>query len=400
MSKDISVLLVGIGGYGNNYVKAMLEDGEIHRAKLVGVVDPYPENSKYFETLKEKKVPIFSRMEDFYASNTADLTVISSPIQFHCRQTCMALNNGSNVLCEKPAAATVQEVQEMIETRNKTKLIVAIGFQWSYDPAVQSFKNDINIGILGKPKRFKTIVLWPRDTNYYKRGWAGRIRDNEGNWVLDSVANNATAHFLHNMLFVLGKELDQSAKPIEIIAELYRANDIENFDTSIMRILTEDRVELLYYASHAVKDTLGPRFIYEFENAIVAYCEPEITESINNLVAVLPDGKIKEYGSPDHGSIQKLWIVIDAIRGNGTIPCTIETAMSHTLCINGAQESMPCIINFPPELIRKEKEPELIWVDGLEDVLKECYGKGELPSDLKVSWAKAGKQISLTELYK
>ncbi|MGB9682284.1 MAG: Gfo/Idh/MocA family oxidoreductase [bacterium] len=42
-------------------------------------------------------------------------------VEFHCRQTCMALNNGSNVLCEKPVAA-VQEVQEMIETRDRLNL--------------------------------------------------------------------------------------------------------------------------------------------------------------------------------------------------------------------------------------------------------------------------------------
>jgi predicted dehydrogenase len=108
-----------------------------------------------------------SKIEDFYASNRADLAVISSLIQFHCRQTCMALNNGSNVLCEKPVAATVQEVQEMIETRDRTKLIVAVGFQWSYDPAAQSLKKEIS------------------------------------------------------------KELYQSAIPVEIIAELYRANSLE-----------------------------------------------------------------------------------------------------------------------------------------------------------------------------
>ena len=39
-------------------------------------------------------------MEQFYEKHMADLVVISSPIQFHCEQVCLALSKGSNVLCE------------------------------------------------------------------------------------------------------------------------------------------------------------------------------------------------------------------------------------------------------------------------------------------------------------
>jgi hypothetical protein len=133
-----------------------------------------------------------------------------------------------------------------------------------------------------------------------------------------------------------------------------------------MRIFTEDGTEILYYASHAVKNMLGPRFLYEFENVLVSYAEPMIPESENRIVAVFLDGKIKDYGGPNHGSMRKLWTVIEAIRGNGIIPCGLESANAYTLCINRAQESMPNIVNFPSELIRKEGEPELVWVEGLE----------------------------------
>jgi hypothetical protein len=64
---------------------------------------------------------------------------------------------------------------------------------------------------------------------YYQRSfWSGRIKDDNGNWILDSVASNATAHYIHNMFYVLGNEVDKSAVPVEVAAELYRANNIEN----------------------------------------------------------------------------------------------------------------------------------------------------------------------------
>jgi len=47
----------------------------------------------------------------------------------------------------------------------------------------------------------KTLCFWQRDENYYRRsGWAGKIKDKKGNWILDSPANNAMAHFLRRFL--------------------------------------------------------------------------------------------------------------------------------------------------------------------------------------------------------
>ena len=49
------------------------------------------------------------------------------------------------------------------------------------------------------------MVSFPRPLSYFKRNdWAGHLRTPAGEDVLDSPLNNATAHYLHNMLYVLG----------------------------------------------------------------------------------------------------------------------------------------------------------------------------------------------------
>jgi predicted dehydrogenase len=396
MQNNISVFLSGIGGYGNNYVKELLKNGTQNSVYIEGVADPHPESCAYLGELNAKGIPVYNSMESFYAEHKADLAIISSPIQFHCEQTCLALAHGSHVLCEKPIAATVQEARQMIEARNKAKRILAIGFQWAYDPVYQSLKKDIIAGRLEQPKRLKTLVLWPRDTDYYSRGWAGKRKDQKGRWVLDSVANNATAHYLHNMLFVLGKDLYESVRPLEITAELYRANAIENFDTSAMRISTGNGAEILFYASHAVKESIGPMFCYEFENASVYYNHPSFPKSIDHIVAVFRNNRIKDYGRPDHHGMYKLWTVIDAIRNGTPVPCPPEAALPHTLCINGAHQSMPNIVNFPSELIIKEGQPAITHVKALENVMIQCFDENKLPSETGIPWAKSGKPVSLS----
>ena len=66
------------------------------------------------------------------------------------------------------------------------------------------------------------------------------------------------------------------------------------------------------------------------------------------------------------------------------------------------QDSMPEITGFPRELLSIEEEPgsRRIWVEGLNEVLEQCYGEGLLPSELGVLWSKKGTKISLADYNK
>lgn len=392
MSKKVSLLIVGAGGYGNNYLRDIFSNMDSERFEIKGVVDPNPSSCKYLEELNNLNVPFYSSIEEFYAVDTADLAVISSPIQYHAYQSCYALEHGSNVLCEKPICAVIQDALRMIEARDKSGKFLAVGYQWSFEDSIIELKKDIMKGKLGSPKRLKTLVLWPRNKKYYNRsGWAGKLKDNHGNWILDSVANNATAHYLHNMFFVLGDRLDTSTYPVRVKAELYRANKIENFDTCAIRAFTENEVEILYYATHAVKDIKGPIFQFEFEKGVVNYGEDQ------TIHATFSDGAKKVYGSPFSSRSKKLWACIDAAAGvENNITCKAETAIPHLICINGCQESMPQIENFPTDIVKIDTDNEVTWVEGLFEILNRCYDNGTLPSDENIEWARCGKEINLT----
>ena len=54
MSKNVSILLVGIGGYGKTYVNALLDNWDDNRFTISGAVDPYSEACKRLHEIKEK----------------------------------------------------------------------------------------------------------------------------------------------------------------------------------------------------------------------------------------------------------------------------------------------------------------------------------------------------------
>jgi predicted dehydrogenase len=391
----VSVVLVGIGGYGYHYLETLLRQSPDTGVRLQGAVDPLPGNSGLLGELKKRKIPLFSSLEEFSQSGLgADLTVISSPIHCHVPQACLALKNGSAVLCEKPLGAAIQEAEELIRARDETGLWVMIGYQWCYTPAIQRLKGDIVKGVFGKPLRAKTLCLWPRTMDYYERNdWAGKKRHPDGRWILDSPANNAMAHFLHNLLFLLGGSMAESARPASVTAELYRAYPIENFDTAACRAVTTGGTELFFYASHAVPRDRGPLFCLEFEGATVTFGDPE-----PEIVAQFTNGRERRYGSPDDGHrFRKLFTAVQAVNRPAPVICGPEAALCQTLCVNGMQESMPEIVDFPPYLVKGEGGGRKRWVQDLEAVLLQCYRRCSLPSEAGVSWGVAGETVDLRD---
>ena len=395
MTKPISIALVGLGGYGNHYLEHIFRKDNLDGIEFVAGIDPNPANCNYLDDIKSAQIPIFPNLDAFYRDMTADMLIISTPIHLHEPMTCQALANGSYVLCEKPLAATVEEAKSMLTAETNSNQQVAIGYQWSFSPAIIRLKNDIISGRFGKAKRLKTITLWPRYASYYDRAsWAGRIKIGD-QWVMDSPLANATAHYLHNMLYLLGEEEHLSAVPKTVAAETYRAKKIENFDTAMIRCTTANDEEILFYTTHSSQASIGPMMHFEFENATILYSNG----GGDNIIAHFNDGSIEEYGSPNATPEAKVTLSAEAIRNKTQFRCGIQAAGSHLLIVNAIQKAHDEINEFPePVIVKSSKDDDpLVHVTGLEEVMLQCYTQGILPSEYGcISWSKPAEIITLS----
>ena len=394
--KPVDVALVGLGGYGSFYIGRLLKRQQDGVLRFVGGVEPQPERCAQLDELKAAGVPVFADLSDFYAKHSAELVIICAPIHLHCPLTCMALERGSHVLCEKPLAATVQEGERMKQAERKAGRFVAIGYQWAFSDAIQQFKRDVMAGDFGRPKRLCGCVLWPRRASYYARNnWAGALKTPGGQLVLDSPANNATAHYLQIMLYVLGETRETSAVPVDVEAELYRANRIQNFDTAAICCRMAGDTEVLFLTSHAIDSHTGPVFQWEFEKGVVEFAAGKAA----SLRACLSDGKVRDYGNPYATEDNKLDQSLAAVRTGETVACGIEAARTHTLCINAAQESMPEVEVFAEPSIKVQQLDDgdtLTCVEGLHAALMQCFKECVMPHENgEFSWARQGKLIDL-----
>ncbi len=376
-NKKVKILCVGIGGYADIYFHDFFLDQE-PIFEIVGAVDPYADKANYYSQIVERGIPIYNDMDEFYKENSADLVIITTPIHFHTRQILTALKNGSNVLCEKPLSGVSSDANLIEDAAKKAGKFVMIGYQWSYSNPIIELKSDILAGKLGAPKFLKTLILWPRNKAYFTRGsgWAGKLTAKDGTVINDSIAANACAHYIHNILYVCGKD-KLAAEAKDIKADLIRVNDIENFDNATISFSLENGAKCLFVAAHSTAVSLNPMFEYRFEKATVKY-----SQSTNDIIAYFEDGTEKNYGNPLAAKgASKAYIAIEGCLDENYAPaCSHITAAEHTKLIEEVQKNE--IKDANPEFVFEKDS--LLYIDGIDEVMKKCYNEEIMLRDTEI----------------
>ena len=389
----MNVLIVGSSGYATYYID-LFKTRTMENASLCAVVDPFADKSPHLDWMRSINLPVYQTLEEFYEKGEgADLVIICSPIQFHLSQCRTALKNGSAVLCEKPLCAEAEGARELQELQIETGIPLGVGFQWSFSNTMNKLKKDILGGVLGKPLIMKSFASMKRSNSYYEASsWKGRITDRQGNMIMDSIIMNASSHYLHNILFVLGSEMDTAAMPEKIHCSTYRARDIQSFDTCFLEGEFDNGCKLIFCASHVAEKDLHPSFSYIFEKAVVTFDGG----ADDDVTAVFSDGTVKKYGKPQSSDecYRKFFAMLEVLEGGGAPVCTVKTIMPHLLVCKAITEDIT-VSDFPDSAIIIEDSPPSLHAEGLLDAMEVFYKSGADPRSQGAAWGAEPVTISL-----
>lgn len=146
LSKTINWGIIGLGGIAHRFATDL---GSVPDAKLYGVASRT--QSKAAEFAEKYNADI---AYDNYEALTEDINVdaiyIATPHSFHKEHSILCLANKKAVLCEKPLAMNLQEVDQMIAVaeKNNTLLMEAL---WTYFlPHYQYVLNELKNETFGK----------------------------------------------------------------------------------------------------------------------------------------------------------------------------------------------------------------------------------------------------------
>lgn len=255
------VALIGVSGYGRIHlqlIRECLSRAEINLIAAV-VINPHEEATTVAE-LKGRGCRVYDDYQHMLAAERGqiDLCMIPTGIHWHAEMSIAALQAGANVLVEKPLAASLADAAAIAQAEKESGRFVAVGFQDYYESATQWLKQQVHGGAIGRLQEVRFLGIWPRPRSYYQRNdWAGRLKAG-GKPVLDSPLNNAFAHFVMLGLYFAGSGRDEAGGPVTVDgAELYRAHDIETFDTAVVRARAGD-VKLWLGVSHSCRPQFEP----------------------------------------------------------------------------------------------------------------------------------------------
>lgn len=135
--KKVRVAVVGVGDFGRNHVRVFRE---LDNVELACVVDTNSERAS--EVAGEFSTSVLPDFESL--TGRVDAVSLAVPTAEHARVGCALLEQGIDVLVEKPMAASLVEADALIAAAKKHGRILQVGHLERFNPAVLAVESILN----------------------------------------------------------------------------------------------------------------------------------------------------------------------------------------------------------------------------------------------------------------
>jgi predicted dehydrogenase len=155
-TEPTSVAVIGCGYWGVNYVRVL---GELTDCAVVLACDAREERLREIQH-KFPGVGVTTSVDDVLCAPEVDAVVICTEATSHFELASRALDNGKDILVEKPLTTTVVDARELVVRGEALGRVLLVGHTFVYNPGVQKLKTYINDSDIGA-----VYYLYARRTN-------------------------------------------------------------------------------------------------------------------------------------------------------------------------------------------------------------------------------------------
>ncbi len=197
MSGRVRVGIIGTGSIADAHLYAYQKaEG---RAKIAAVVDVQQDRAA--RAAERFGVPeIMTDYRTLLARDDIDAVSICTPPSLHVEMSVAALAAGKHVLCEKPVAPTLSDLDRIEQAQKESGSIFSGVFQLRFGKGAQQLRWLLDEGRMGKIHLGMAETLWYRDADYFAVPWRATWADQCG-----GVTVSQAIHLIDALIWCLGR---------------------------------------------------------------------------------------------------------------------------------------------------------------------------------------------------
>lgn len=196
--------LIGCGRIATNHIKAALNN----KLNIVAVCDIKEEAMEAllakYGLEDDSSIKRYTDYRKMLSENDITLASIATESGIHAEIALYCIDQGVNVIIEKPMAMSIDDAEEIIRRSEEKNVKVSACHQNRFNVAVQQMRQALEAGRFGKLSHGSIHVRWNRNKGYYTQApW-------RGTWAQDGgCLMNQCIHGIDLLRWMMGDEVDE-----------------------------------------------------------------------------------------------------------------------------------------------------------------------------------------------
>jgi predicted dehydrogenase len=332
----LNAAIVGCGWVSDWHTR----DGLAHlpdRFRLIACCDTNEEKLNAFAARYDTPRKVTS-LDAVLAMPDIDVVIICTPPSLHFPMVMAALKAGKHVVCEKPFAASLAEVDAIIDEQKRSRGRCMPIFNYRFGDGIARVRHVIESGLAGRHYVSSVETAKRRGTDYYAVAWRGKFATELGGVLLTQAIHT---HDL--LLWLIGA-------PAEVACfKTTRVNPIETEDCAVVTLrMTDGSLASSTSTLGSARQVTRMRLCFENvtfekqcydEDSMRPGNEPWTIIPKNEEIGRAIDAKLAEVKPQRAWFARQYELFADAIAAGTELPVTLEDARASIELITAMFES-------------------------------------------------------------
>ncbi len=218
--------IIGFGYMGHWHLR------NAPRVDDVKVVAAYDIDKTKVEEARSIGLRGYDTLEEFLADPEINLVLVATPNDVHCPLACAAMDAGKNVICEKPVAMSLAEVDRMIAASERNHVLFTVHQNRRWDKDYRIMREVVESGELGKVYSIQSRLHGARGAMF---GWRAEP-EHGGGMIYDW-----GVHFIDQLMWMLGYD---SVKSVFCKTVKVKTPDVEDYFYLVMDLKNGCHVQM------------------------------------------------------------------------------------------------------------------------------------------------------------